>query len=1111
MRILDGELICSASDLVGFSACRHLTQLELGVTRGELARPTRDDPFVEVLSRRGTQHEQEVLAGYDPADVVVITPDTRTGAGTDAAAAETIAAMRAGAGVIYQATFLHEGWVGHADFVERVDDLASDLGGWSYRAVDSKLARSVKASAILQLCEYSEHLTRIQGVAPEHIVVITGDGERHGSRLADAAAYHRSLKAEFQATVCGEPIDTYPDPVGHCGVCRWTDVCTERRRVDDHLSLVAGMRGDQIRKLNDVGIRTRRALAGGPRDRPCDGIGAPVYDRLRRQAELQVRGEGVTPPLFELLEPEAPVDGDGGARGLAALPAPSPGDLFLDLEGDPLALDGGLEYLFGIVEVIDGGCVYHPFWAHTRAEERAAFEAAVDFIVERRSRHPDLHVYHYAPYEPTAFKRLMGAHGTREDEVDAFLRGGVFVDLYRVVKQSVLLSTESYSLKQVERLYRPVRDGAVMDAGSSIVAYEEYLLEPDSQKLDDIAAYNRDDCESLVFLREWLETRRDEAEARFGAIPRPTLAASTEEVGDGEVSERAALAARLLDLGRSEALLGHLLEWHRREAKPGWWQYFARCNDYEPQEFVDDSECIGGLEFVREVGPDKQSLVYEFRFEAQDHKFSAGAQPVDPATGSGAGTIVDIGDDWLTLKRAARRAADPFPRALMPGGPYDTAAQRAAIFAVAEWVADHGLDAPGPYQAVRDLLLRNPPRGVAFAADEPSLDAARRTVLELGGGCLAVQGPPGAGKTFTGARMIVALLEAGRRVGVAATTHSAITNLLDAVSDAAREAGLELRAIQKADEDKCSTAPGVSCASSPDTAEVGLASGDYQLAAGTAWLWSREGMREAVDVLVIDEAGQMALADVVAVGTAARNLVLLGDPQQLAQPSQGSHPDGAGASSLEHLLGEHETIPPDLGLFLDTTWRMHPDVCAFVSEIAYEDRLCSETHLALQSADGRAGLWWVPVEHEGSAVKSPAEAATVARLVDDLIGTPWVDEHGASRHLTARDLIIVAPYNAHVAEIRSQLGQPDVPVGTVDKFQGREGAVAIYSMASSSVDDAPRGMAFLYDLHRFNVAVSRARARAFVVASPELLRVLCHTRGQIRLANALCRYVELAY
>jgi uncharacterized protein len=1114
VRYLDGQLLCSATDLVGFSACRHLTALELRAARGELDRPVCDDPFVDVLTQRGDEHEHRTLDAYgrdgDGDDVVEITADTSTLAGLRAAADETIAAMRAGARVIYQATFLHDGWVGHADFVERDDTVPSALGDWSYRPVDSKLARSVKASALVQLAEYAEHITRVQGVEPVHVVVMTGDGERHETRLADVAAYHRSLKHEFVAAVANDTggVQTYPDPVDHCSVCRWSDACADRRRADDHLSLVAGIRAAQIEKLTAVGITTRHALADAPDERPCKTIGSPVYMRLRKQAALQVAGEGCVPPRYELLPPELDDDGTPTRRGLAALPPPSPGDLFLDLEGDPLALDGGLEYLFGIVELVDGEPVYHRFWAHTRDEERTAFEAAVDFIKQRRERDPGLHVYHYASYEPNAFKKLMGAHGTCEDAVDDFLRGEVFVDLFRVVKQSVLLSTESYSLKQVEKLYADAREGEVLDAGSSIVAYEQYLRDPDPHRLDEIAAYNRDDCTSLVPLRAWLEARRIEAQEGFDiTIPRPTP--PEVEAEDEEVEERAALAQRLIERDGTNALLGHLLEWHRREAKPEWWKYFARCNEYEPDDFVRDTECIGGIELGAEIGQVQQSLLYELHFDPQDHKFSKDSEPVDPATGKQAGTIVELGDDRLVLKRGKKRVGEPLPHALIPGKPIPTDAQRNAIRDVAEWVADHGVDAPGPYRAVRDLLLRERPRGIARMPDVVNEQAARNVARSLDHGCLAVQGPPGTGKTHTGARMIVELLRAGRTVGITATTHNAIGNLLEKVVKAGAEEDYVVTGIQKADGDQRCDAPGIECTGDAADVDAALASGEHRLAAGTAWLWSRQSLRESLDVLVIDEAGQMSLADVLAVGTAARSIILLGDPQQLAQPSQGSHPDGAGASALQHLLGDHETIPPDQGLFLPTTWRMHPDVCAFVSEIAYEGRLHSKPELARQSVDGRAGLWWVPVDHDGDPVRSRDEALAVAGIVRDLLGTPHVDADGNERPLTTADVLVVAPYNAHVAELRKALPS-EVAVGTVDKFQGREGAVAIYSMASSSVEDAPRGMSFLYDLHRLNVAVSRAQARAYVVASPRLLRVLCETPKQIRLVNALCRYVERA-
>jgi uncharacterized protein len=284
-----------------------------------------------------------------------------------------------------------------------------------------------------------------------------------------------------------------------------------------------------------------------------------------------------------------------------------------------------------------------------------------------------------------------------------------------------------------------------------------------------------------------------------------------------------------------------------------------------------------------------------------------------------------------------------------------------------------------------------------------------------------------------------------------------------------------------------------------------LVGDEVDVVAGTSWLWAREQMRNTVDVLFVDEAGQKSLADVVAVSGAAKSIVLLGDPQQLAQPSKGSHPAGAEVSALEHLLDGADTMPDDLGLFLETTHRMHPKVCAFISEIAYDGKLHSEPNLERQSVDGEAGLRWVPVEHEGNRTASPEEAKRVGELIDDLVGSKWTDKTGKTRKLKLDDVLVVAPYNAHVACLQQHLPE-GARIGTVDKFQGQEAPVTIYSMATSTADDAPRSMEFLYDLHRLNVAVSRAKALSILVCSPQLTRVLCRIPNELRLANALCRY-----
>ncbi len=362
--------------------------------------------------------------------------------------------------------------------------------------------------------------------------------------------------------------------------------------------------------------------------------------------------------------------------------------------------------------------------------------------------------------------------------------------------------------------------------------------------------------------------------------------------------------------------------------------------------------------------------------------------------------------------------------------------------------------------------------------------------------------------------MIVELVRRGRRVGVCATTHRAIGNLLEEMCKVAAERGVSVRAIQKCDEEDRCQAPGIRYAGHNSEVEEALLAEEVDVVAGTSWLLADERFDGRLDVIIIDEAGQMSLANACAVGTAGRNLVLLGDPQQLAQPSQGIHPKGAERSALEHVLAGHDTIPADRGMFLPTTRRMHPEVCAFVSAAFYENRLTALAECARQQVndgDGLAGSGTrlASVEHRGNRTWSPEEVAVVGDLVEQLHTKTWTDAKGVEHPLGLSDVLVVAPYNAQVKRLKERL--PDgARVGTVDKFQGQEGAVTIYAMATSSAEDIPRNLEFLFSRNRLNVAVSRARALSIVVFSPELLRVRCRTPEQLRLVNALCRFAEMA-
>ena len=1125
MYVDSGGLVVSPSDLVGFLACEHFTTLSGQVAGKKRAAAPTDDAEFDVLTRRGLEHEAAWLAALHQRGLTVAeVPDN--GVTLTDRVHQTEAALRSGADVIFQGTFLDRSngvaWRGHADFLHRVE-CESDLGSFSYEPADTKLARHVKPSALLQLCSYAEQLARLQGVAPEQVHVVLGGQKEESFRVSDFAAYYRAVKRQFLAHLAAGA-ETYPAPVPHCGICAWSRVCEKQWWRDDHLSLVAGLGGEQTRKLNAAGIATVVELANAADEMRPLKMGVATFSRLRRQARLQVEARIHKSLPYELLAFEK-------NRGLGALPPPAAGDLFLDLEGDPFVGDTGLEYLFGLGWIEGGEFCFKPWWAHDSVAEKKAFEDVVDFIIARLDADPDLHVYHYAPYERTAFAKLMGKYATREDEVDRLLRGEVFVDLYQVVRQGIAIGTGSYSIKKLEPLYMPARTGEITDAGSSIVEYERWLQTSEQAILDAIEAYNKDDVESTWLLRNWLEERRAELESASGeSLSRPApLEGDASQSVSAEVAEIAALAEQLFAVAAADDpadphwLLAHLLDWHRREDKPEWWMYFHRLNHCTDEDLFVDSEAIAGLTYVGVAGQEAKSLIHRYSFDPeQEYKLRAGDSVVDPATEKSPGIIVDVDmvSGTIDLKRG-KNSEVPHPYSIIPSGPVTAPEQRASLRRLARRVLQHGMNGTGPDAAARDLLAGRSPRvagvpgGEALRReDESVLDAGVRLGLHLDRSYLPVQGPPGTGKTYTGARMMLALIEAGHCVGLTANSHSVIGNMLEEVMKEARARGLHVRALQKSTNDQRCSDQDVDCAKDNATVFQRLAAGEVDLVAGTGWLFSREEMQGQLHTLFVDEAGQLSLANTLAVAPAAQNLVLLGDPRQLAQPSKGTHPPGVGASALEHVLGEHETLPPERGLFLDMTWRMHPNIAGFVSEVIYEDRLDSVEACHQQEVQGDgymsgSGIRWLPVVHEGSRTSSIEEVEEVAAAIKDLVGRTWTNEKGITAPLGHDDILVVAPYNAQVALLGQHLPE-GVQVGTVDKFQGKEAAVTIVSLSASSAHDVPRGMEFLYSLNRLNVAVSRARAMSIVVGSPKLLTVRCRTPHQMRLANALCRLVEVA-
>lgn len=1138
MKLQQSRIRLSATDLSNHLACRHLTMLDSEVARGQRHAPDWAAPDLVVIRELGKRHEAAYLDYLAHQKNTVVANLAHIG-DEGRAIAETKELMEKAVEIIAQGALADGNWFGRPDVLWRVSDPSSKWK-WSYEVVDTKLAVETKATTILQLSLYSELLAQIQGSLPEWMWVIPPRANFKGEkyRVTDYAAYFRYVKTRLERSIQNRNANgTYPEPVPHCDICRWFRECDTQRRTDDHLSLVAGIRRLQCNQLRSWNTDTMAKLAVLPiplRQRPEHGSREAI-EGVREQARVQVQGRSENKLVHEPIMPV--IEGMGFCR----LPQPSSGDLFLDIEGDPFVGEAGLEYLFGFAfKDADGQMRYEKRWALNREQEKKAFEWLVDEIVARRNANTQMHVYHFGAYEPGQLKRLMGMHATREDEVDRFLRAGVMVDLHQSFKQGVMASVEEYSLKKIERFYGFERL-TLLEQSRAAMRYIEHRLElgwGDEQLPDSIKAvlegYNRDDCLSAAGLRDWLEAERRKLVEAGVAVPRPPEKGGDPSEKLREKLERAAeLTLRLCEHlpadpekrspeQAAQWLLAQLLSWHRREDKRAWQEGY-RLAEMDDEDLLDERVGLTKLRFVTRVDAGRQVPTDRYAFEPQKTNVRIGKDVYFGGIDQKIGEVVqmDAINGTVDIKKTKKTADLHPPAVFMWNRPLDADAQADSLYRIGQWVAANGIDVPGRYRAGRDLLLRRPPSLLnnekleALATETPA-STASRVSLALAESAFAIQGPPGSGKTYTGARMVLELVKRGRKVGVTAFSHKAIHRFLRELQIEAGGFEAGIRCIRKVtDEDPDDELDGVELTKKPEVPLLRLQSDEAQVAAGTPWLWARSEYLESVDTVFVDEAGQMSLADLLATAQCARNLVLLGDPQQLERPLKGSHPDGAEKSALEHLLNGEKTIPAHLGFLLPESWRLHPAICKFTSSAFYEDKLTSHAITESRVLEGHAwlngaGLWFVPVGHEGNRNSSPEEVAIVARLVESLLrpAVKWFYSAGNKRQLKTDEILIVAPYNAQVADLSVRL--PRIRIGTVDKFQGQEAPIVIYSLTTSSPEDAPRGMEFLYSLNRFNVATSRAKTAVIVVGSPRLFEPDCRSPRQMQLANAFCRFLEMA-
>ncbi|QLL06220.1 TM0106 family RecB-like putative nuclease [Mycobacterium vicinigordonae] len=1114
MFVTGSRFVYSASDLASAARCEYALLRDFDARLGWGPVVAADDELLARAAALGNEHEQRLLdqlrSQYGDAIAVIGRP-AYTDAGLAAAAAATLRAVSNAAPVVYQAAMYDGRFVGFADFLIRE--------GERYRVIDTKLARSPKVSAVLQLAAYAEALTAAGVPVTEEAELILGDGTVVRYPVDDLMPVYRSQRAHLQQLLdthhaAGQAVRWEDEGVQACMRC---PLCSEQLRERDDLFLVAGMRISQREKLLAAGITTIGELAGAARR--VTGLSATTLGALTAQAKIQLLQRNTGTPQFEMVNPQP----------LALLPEPDPGDLFFDFEGDPLwTADGtnwGLEYLFGVLEAGPTGA-FRPLWAHSRVEEREALKQFLAMVAKRCKRHPNMHIYHYAPYERTALLRLAGRYGVGEDEVDNLLRNGVLVDLYPLVRKSIRAGAESVSLKALEPLYMgaQLRSGDVTTAADSITGYARYCELASEGRSDEAASvlkeiedYNHYDCVSTRNLRDWLLMRAWEA----GVTPTGTQPVPKQDTIEDH-DELASRLARFTGDGAAEdrtpgqiavAMVAAARGYHQREDKPFWWAHFDRLN-YPVEEWSDNSDVFVIEEAAVAVAwntpprarkPQRRlQLTGELaRGELHSQVFALYDPPAPPGMtddtdrrAAGHAEVVEVDDPTLPtrlllLERTCSdgNTFDQLPFALTPGPPVPTTALRESIEATAQAVAA-GLPEL-PRTAIVDVLLRRRPRtsGALPRTGDAVADITAAT-LSLDSSYLAVHGPPGTGKTHTGARVITALVtEHSWRVGVVAQSHAAVENLLDCVIDAGLDPGRVAKKHSDGTEKRWQQIDNGAYASF-------IAENAGCVLGGTAWDFANSNRVPpgSLDLLVIDEAGQFCLANTIAVAPAAASLLLLGDPQQLPQVSQGTHPEHVDSSALDWLVEGQRTLPDERGYFLDLSYRMHPDVCAAVSKLSYGGRLHSHVaHTTARRLDGcQPGVRVLSVVHQGNSIDCPEEAAAIRAAIQGLLGNAWCDGHN-TRPLNPADVMVLAPYNAQVTLIRQELraaGLDRVRVGTVDKFQGGQAPIVFVSMTASSIEEVPRGISFLLNRNRLNVAISRAQYAAVIVRCDQLTQYL---------------------
>jgi len=1171
MKIEKQNILTSPSDLKNFTQCKYLTKNDILFLKqegkGKELKKTDLSEDLNLVIKKGKEHEKKYLKlftkKYPNHKIIQNKKDEKE------QFRETVVAIKEGKEMISQALLMDEDgkFRGLADFLIKVNT-DSDLGPWSYEVYDTKIARNPKSLHVLQITAYSEILKKIQRSTPKKMYLIGGNHKEHPYKVNQFIDYFTYIKEVFKKFVDNYKNENiYPEKCDHCKICHWKDNCEKEWERDDYINQIAGIKNSQIKKFKKEKITTTKKIAEINLDKIDLKIDPKALSKLKIKANLIQQRKKTNKIKHEFINTEP-------GKGFYKLPKPNPADIFFDIEGYPFYGERNFEYLHGLYLNTGKEMEFNYFWAKELGQdyERENFKQLIEYLQKHFEKNPDAYLYHYDKYEKTALKNLSNdfsaIYPNGRHFVDQLLRLEKFVDLFRVVDQCMLTSESSNSLKVIEKFYDGNREANIKSASQSIVLYDQWLETQTDNLKQDIIDYNKEDCISTFKLREFLLA---EKEKYYKEIPfffkSEEEKAKHIEKKPGETKDES-LLNKLEDAKKEDNKeyidnLKNLVGFYAREDKPTYWAMYER-EEKEHDDLIDDTECIANcirtadqpkkIEGVLNKKTKRRSMDkfhYKYKFQKQDYKFQEGGTGVDILGTKKSFKIEKITEkneyEYLTVSltsgmlKTIERDFESMPN-LMTLGPERPYPKENLELAIDKYINSFLNDkTKNKYKALNSLLKNELPDIKNFEKGKNLIDEKKdfveesiKVVQNLNSSFLVIQGPPGTGKTWISAKIIIELLKQNKKIGISSLSHKAINNLLLQIEKISLEEKFKFKGIKinSAKADGRNNFEGKTSGTEKELIKNTTGHSmpeDCLLVAGTPYAFAYrdplpkvKGEKKAkkgppefdqdLDYIFVDEAGQVSLANTIAIGLATKNLILIGDQMQLAQPIKGIHAGNAGKSGLEFLLKDRDTIPYNRGIFLKETRRLDKKICDFISETFYESRLKPheitkkrKVNLNLKNCESE-GIYYIPIEHEGCSTGSDEEVDLINKIYKKILGSNYVDEHGKGK-IDYHDIMMIAPFNVQVGKLMKKLNTKS-KIGTVDKLQGQEGKIVFISYSASDSENIPRHKTWFFSRNRLNVAISRAQSIVFVIFNPNLLLASCKKIDEMKLVNNFCKLIK---